>query len=101
MKRLALNIIVFVLKNLPNNVLRICVDYLCSNSGYYTKKILFKITFNKFVDSKCGCVKIYHILTDVESSAYKVKLVDEERYEKVRTPDVYEVSKENFVTLLE
>ena len=99
MKRLSLNIIVIVLKNLPNSLLRITVDYLCSNNGYYSKKILFKTPFNKLVDSKSSYVKKYHILTDIESSAYKVKVIDEERYEKVRTPDVYEVSKDNFVTL--
>jgi hypothetical protein len=61
--------------------------------------MLTNFAFNKLIHSQCGLVKKYHILTNAEAAAYKVHLVDEERYEQVRTPDVYEVTKDNFVNL--
>jgi hypothetical protein len=98
-RKLLLSIIVFVFDNLPNILLRIYLDYFVSDIGPYTKKILSKVSINKLIKSDCNSIRHYHILTNVESSAYKVKLIDEERYERVRTPDIYEVSKDNFVTL--
>jgi hypothetical protein len=99
MKKISLNIAVFVFKYLPKYLLTICLGVVYSYKSKYAYSILSKIPQRKFIDSNVAFVNKYHILTNVESVVYKVHLIDEERYEPVRTPDVYDVAKNNFVTL--
>lgn len=84
---------------MPANLLDVCLGLFYSYKNSYAYRILTKLPLNILIHSNCNFVNRYHILTNAESAAYKVHLVDEERYEQVRTPDVYDVTKDNFVTL--
>lgn len=98
-KKLAHNLIIFMLLMMPANLLDIFLRilYLYRSSSAYA--ILIKLPFNKLIFCNCDFIKKYHILTYAESNFFKKHMIDEERYEQVRTPDVFGITKDNFLIL--
>lgn len=84
---------------MPASLLDVFLKLFYLYKSSYAYRILTKLPLNLLIHSRCNFVKQYHILTTGESAAYKVHLIDEERYEQVKTPDVHDVTKDNFVTL--
>ena len=98
-KKIAHNLINFTSLKVPANLLGIFLNILYIYRSSYAYSILIKLPFNKLIICNCDFVKRYHILTYAESMLFKKHMLDEERYEQVRTPDVYGITKDNFVTL--
>jgi hypothetical protein len=48
---------------------------------------------------KCDFIKKSHILSVLESAEFKYQVIAEESYESVRTPDIFTITKNNFVNL--
>jgi hypothetical protein len=106
-KKLTYKVFVFVLKSMPIALLDISLGILYSyTKSKYVCRILSKLQLSKIQLDKltrCHCkfIKKYHILTNAETSAYKVHLIDGEHYEQIRAPDVYGITKNNFLTVRE
>ena len=99
LKRTLTCIAVGVCRVLPNFLLIYYLKIFYLVKSNYAYSILSKIPLGKLDNLNLKFVSKHHILSDKESALYKVFLVDGERYEPVRTPDVYDVAKNNFVNL--
>jgi hypothetical protein len=84
---------------MPSNLINLFLRLLYLYRSSFAYAILIKLPFNKLNFFSCDFVKRYHILNYDESIIFQKYTLDEERYEQVRTPDVYGVTKDNFVTL--
>jgi len=57
------------------------------------------VPLNKLELLTCDFIKKSHILSADESDGFKYHLIAEEAYESVRTPDIFSITKNNFVNL--
>ena len=98
-KFIIIRIIDLIFLNMPNFLFDFCFNFIYSYNKNYALSLIKKFPLNKLTQSDNAFAKQYHILTNAESEVFKVHVVDEERYEQARTSDVYEVTKNNFITL--
>lgn len=99
MKKRISKVIEIAFRYMPDFLSNLCFNLIYTYKKDFALYLIKRLPFNKLAQFNQAVVKQYHILTTAESAVYKVHLVDEERYEQARTPDVYEVTKNNFVTL--
>jgi len=96
--RLVLKIIPAV-QILPVSILRFSLNVLYRISSKLTVKVLQHVSLEKLELVKCDFIKKSHILTALESDVFKYQVIAEESYEAVRTPDIFKITKNNFVNL--
>ena len=84
---------------LPVFILRFSLNILYLLSPKLTFRILQHVPLNKLELLTCDFIKKSHILSADESDGFKYHLIAEEAYESVRTPDIFSITKNNFVNL--
>lgn len=84
---------------MPVFILQAILNILYKFSPKLTRKFFQFIPQKKIQLLKCTFIKKSQILSELKSNKFKYKLLAEERYEQVRTPDIFKITKNNFVNL--
>jgi hypothetical protein len=89
----------FCLKYTPSLILKVSFNILYRLSSKVTISILRQAPLNKLEQIKCYFINKSRIISTLEIEKYVYYLIAEEDYESVNTPDIFNISKNNFVTL--
>ena len=76
------------------------INFVYLIEGRYALGVLRRAPLNKLKKLQCRFIVRHEILTDEELSTHKVLVVDEERYETIKTPNVFKLVENNFQPLL-
>jgi len=93
------SIVIALIKISPKYLIFYFVNLVYLMGSRHAFNILRRTPLAKIENLPYQFVSRHHILTQLESSAYKVLVLDEERYESIRTPNVYQLVNNNFLTL--
>ena len=90
----------FCLSYTPAPILRLLFNLLYRISYTFTIKILRQVSVQKLSKIQCQFINKSQIISSLESKKYIHNVIAEEKFESVRTPDIFNISKNNFVRLL-
>lgn len=89
----------FCLKYTPSLILTFSFNILYKLSDKLTIKILRQVPLKKLGKIKCYFIKKSRIISTSEAKKFRHHIIADEEYESVKTPNIFNISKNNFVTL--